>query len=89
MLGKSFGASLESIGISAFYGCKKLATVNVPASVSAIGAHAFAGCQALTSVTFGAVTGWTVKGSAVGGLEDAAVAAEKVQTLASEEWTHA
>ena len=44
---------LTSIGASAFYGCRGLTSVELPAGVTSIGNGAFYGCSGLTSVTFG------------------------------------
>lgn len=43
--------SLNSIGNSAFYGCKGLTSITIPDGVTSIGGSAFRGCTGLTSVT--------------------------------------
>lgn len=42
---------ITSIGDTAFYGCPKLTTVNIPSTVNQIGTHAFAFCTSLTKIT--------------------------------------
>ena len=44
-------SGVTSIGNSAFYGCKNLASVMIPNSVKTIGDETFCGCKALASVT--------------------------------------
>lgn len=46
-------STVTSIGNYAFYGCSKLASINIPNSVTFIGNYAFKGCSKLTSVTIG------------------------------------
>ena len=45
------GASLKTIGSSAFYGCTGLTNLNLPNSLITIGNNAFVGCTGLTSIT--------------------------------------
>ena len=45
--------SVTSIGYSAFYGCTKLTSVEIPNSVTSIGNQAFCDCRRLTSVVIG------------------------------------
>ncbi|MDO4824270.1 MAG: leucine-rich repeat domain-containing protein, partial [Bacteroidales bacterium] len=45
------GSKLETIGESAFNGCKVLSSITIPASVTSIGQSAFSGCSALSSIT--------------------------------------
>jgi hypothetical protein len=45
----TIGNSVTSIGISAFYGCTGLTSINIPLSVTSIGAGAFQGCTGLSS----------------------------------------
>ena len=45
--------SVTSIGYSAFYGCTKLTSVEIPNSVTSIGNQAFYSCTRLTSVVIG------------------------------------
>ena len=47
------GNSVETIGDSAFYGCKNLRSVIIPDSVETIGINAFRDCSNLTSLTIG------------------------------------
>ena len=42
--------NITSIGTKAFYGCKDITTVTIPAAISAIDASAFQGCSSLTKV---------------------------------------
>ena len=42
--------SVTSIGISAFWGCSGLTSINIPNSVTSIGEYAFHGCYGLTSI---------------------------------------
>ena len=42
--------SVTSIGGSAFYGCNKLTSIEIPNSVTSIGDEAFRGCYGLTSI---------------------------------------
>lgn len=44
-------SGLSSIGNYAFYGCKSLTSVTIPASVTTIGSSAFNRCSSLTSVS--------------------------------------
>ncbi|MDE6272571.1 MAG: leucine-rich repeat domain-containing protein [Muribaculaceae bacterium] len=44
-------ASVKSIGIYAFHGCKNLTSLRLPNSVISIGGGAFQGCTGLTSLT--------------------------------------
>ena len=46
------GSKLETIGESAFNGCKVLSSITIPASVTSIGKQAFYGCTKLETVTF-------------------------------------
>ena len=48
------GENVTSIGISAFYGCTGLTSIEIPNSVTSIGNDAFRRCSGLTSVTIGA-----------------------------------
>ena len=41
----------ESIGDSAFYGCKGLTSISIPSGVTSIDDYAFAYCISLTSIT--------------------------------------
>ena len=45
--------SLTDISDSAFYGCGKLQSINIPANVQSIYSNAFGECVSLTDVTFG------------------------------------
>ena len=45
-------SQLETIGEEAFYSCKKLKAITIPASVKTIGNDTFYNCIALTTVTF-------------------------------------
>ncbi len=47
----TFPSSVVAIGTCAFYGCKRLQSVNVPEGIITIGASAFSGCKGLTAVT--------------------------------------
>ncbi len=47
-------SKLETIGKSAFSGCTKLATIQIPASVKSIGESAFSSATSLTSLPFAA-----------------------------------
>jgi hypothetical protein len=51
MTGVTIPNSVIFIGMSAFYGCKKLTNVTIPSSVTSIGKEAFSGCNGLTSIT--------------------------------------
>lgn len=42
---------VSSIGVNAFNGCNKLASITIPESVTSIGAYAYAGCQRLGAFT--------------------------------------
>ena len=44
------GVPVTAIGDKAFYGCKKLTVVHVPATITAIGTNAFGECSALTAI---------------------------------------
>ena len=44
--------NVVAIGNSAFEGCRKLTSVNIPASIKNIGMYAFHDCEELASVTF-------------------------------------
>ena len=44
--------NVVAIGNSAFEGCRKLTSVNIPASIRNIGMYAFQCCEELASVTF-------------------------------------
>jgi len=46
----TFPASLQTIGVNAFFLCTSLSSVTFPASLTTIGDHAFALCTRLTSV---------------------------------------
>ena len=46
------GTQLQTIGYSAFAGCKSLPSITIPASVTKLGASALVECPQLTSVTF-------------------------------------
>jgi hypothetical protein len=46
---------VTTIGIAAFYGCRSLTTVSIPAATY-IGDYAFYGCSSLTTASFSAVT---------------------------------
>ena len=48
---KSKTYRVTSIGSSAFYGCNRLAAINIPADVTSIGESAFRDCSSLTSIT--------------------------------------
>ena len=48
----SEGSNLQSIGNSAFSGCKSLASVSIPQSTVLIGEEAFLECDNLASITF-------------------------------------
>ncbi len=50
--------SVTSIGSHAFYYCKSLTSIEIPASVTSIGHWAFYNCQSLSSVTFENKNGW-------------------------------
>lgn len=52
----SFGHDIEEIPASAFYGCRELKTVTIPASAGFIGDAAFGGCQNLRRLYCMAVT---------------------------------
>ena len=43
--------SVTSIGDKAFYECRSLTSINIPASVTSIGNEAFGGCSSLTAIT--------------------------------------
>ena len=43
--------SVQSIGDSAFWGCKELTSITIPNSVTSIGKDAFFGCRGLTNIT--------------------------------------
>ena len=47
----TFDGPVTSIGDSAFYQCKSLASITIPNSVTSIGKRAFHSCYSLTSVT--------------------------------------
>ena len=47
----TFEAPITSIGDSAFYQCKSLASITIPNNVTSIGKRAFHSCYSLTSVT--------------------------------------
>lgn len=47
-----FGTKLETVGNNAFYGCRNLKSVKLPASCTKVGDMAFAGCTALESVEY-------------------------------------
>ena len=66
------GCPVTSIGHSAFFDCKSLTSVTIPASVTNIGDYAFSDCTSLTSVTipsgvrnigYGAFQYWGSSGS--------------------------
>ncbi len=40
------------IGNSAFHGCAKIATLNIPSSVAYVGSNAFSGCTRMTNLTW-------------------------------------
>ena len=42
---------VSTIGQSAFHGCSKLTSIDIPSSVNEIGAEAFRGCKELTAIT--------------------------------------
>ena len=42
---------VTAITANAFYGCKGLTSVTIPASIKSIGVSAFYGCNSLTSIT--------------------------------------
>ena len=44
------GNSLETIGVSAFYGCKNLSSITIPQGVKTIDNYAFYNCESLSSV---------------------------------------
>ena len=44
------GSRLTSIGERAFYGCSRLASIEIPTGVTSIGSNAFCGCSSLTSI---------------------------------------
>ena len=46
------GSKLKKIGIDAFYECKSLISLEIPASVETIESAAFSGCSNLVSITF-------------------------------------
>lgn len=48
----TFGAGLNSIGVSAFEGCGKLTSAELPDSVTSIGGGAFKNCVSLESFTY-------------------------------------
>ena len=58
--------TVESLGISAFYGCRGMTSVTIPNSVTSIGFYAFAWCSGLTSVTIPnsvtSIGGYTFRG---------------------------
>ena len=47
-----FGTEIKTIGNNAFYGCRKLESVSIPASCTKIGDMAFAGCTSLETVEY-------------------------------------
>ena len=49
----TIGSNVESIGSSAFRGCRSLTEITIPDSVTSIGSSAFSGCKELTGVTIG------------------------------------
>ena len=44
------GCEVTSIGLSAFFGCSSLTSINIPSSVTSIGPAAFRDCSALASI---------------------------------------
>ena len=52
----NFGGKLENVGDYAFYECKSLARVTLPATMLSVGEHAFGECQGLSEVTCLATT---------------------------------
>ncbi len=52
-VGGDNAAMLNSLDMYAFYGCKKLKSVDLPNSLTKISAHAFEKCSALSSVSLG------------------------------------
>jgi hypothetical protein len=51
--GYTIPMSVNSIGVSAFFGCRSLASITIPDSVTSIGNIAFYNCTSLNNVTLG------------------------------------
>lgn len=47
----TIGSNIQSIGMKAFFNCKKLKKVIIPASVNRIGSQAFGNCKKLKNIT--------------------------------------